>query len=221
MTAAGIGWRITQIGLGLLALVLGARWLVEAGSGIARALGVSELIIGLTIVAIGTSLPEIATSVLASMRGERDMAVGNAVGSNIFNILTVLGLSAAVAPGGLPLSNQLLQFDVPIMVATALATLPIFALGHKLARWQGVLFLLYFAAYIGALCLRANNGAPGQAWDSLALALVAPLVLVTLTVQVYRVNKRWAAGAGTAEELAKPRSIKIRAADYEKKTRTT
>src|SRR5690606_27817590 len=83
-------------GLGLL--VLGSRWLVDGAVAIAEALGVSELIIGLTIVAAGTSLPEVATSVMASIKGERDIAVGNVVGSNIFNLLAVLGFSAAIAP---------------------------------------------------------------------------------------------------------------------------
>ena len=111
--------------------MLGSRWLVNGAVAFAQALGVSELVIGLTIVAAGTSLPEVATSILAAFRGERDIAVGNVVGSNIFNLLAVLGLAGLVAPGGLPAPAALLRFDLPVMVAVALACLPIFASGAR------------------------------------------------------------------------------------------
>ena len=94
-------WNIALIVIGLILLVAGERWLVQGAIFIARQLGVSELIIGLTVVAAGTSLPEVAASVVASIRGERDIAVGNAVGSNIFNILAVLGLTALIAANGI------------------------------------------------------------------------------------------------------------------------
>ena len=122
---------------GLVLLVLGARWLVDGAMAFARALGVSELVIGLTIVAAGTSLPEVATSILATIRGERDIAVGNVVGSNIFNILAVLGLSGLVAPAGVPVPGALATFDMPVMIAVAVACLPIFVSGATIARWEG------------------------------------------------------------------------------------
>ena len=121
---------------GLALLVLGSRWLNEGAITIARAIGVSDLVIGLTLVAAGTSLPEVATSVLASLRGERDIAVGNVVGSNIFNVLAVLGLSSSVVPEGILLSAGALRLDIPIMIAVAVACLPIFFTGHIIARWE-------------------------------------------------------------------------------------
>uniref|UniRef100_A0A832I322 Calcium/sodium antiporter n=1 Tax=Eiseniibacteriota bacterium TaxID=2212470 RepID=A0A832I322_UNCEI len=167
-------------GLGLL--VLGSRWLVSGATEIARAFGVSELVIGLTIVAAGTSLPEVATSVLATLRGERDIAVGNVVGSNIFNILAVLGLSGAVAPGGVPVAAAALDFDIPVMIAVAVACLPIFFTGFRIARWEGALFLAYYVAYTAWLVLHAQEHdaihtvGPAFRW------FVLPLTAVTLAV---------------------------------------
>jgi cation:H+ antiporter len=141
-----ISQTLINVGLivgGLILLVLGSRWLVESSITIARAIGVSELVIGLTIVAAGTSLPELATSVVASLRGERDIAVGNVVGSNIFNILAVLGLSAAISPAGIAVSNAALRFDIPVMIAVAVASLPIFITGNLIARWEGAVFIGY------------------------------------------------------------------------------
>ena len=96
------------------------------------------MVIGLTIVAAGTSLPEVATSVVAALRGERDIAVGNVIGSNTFNILGVLGLSGLVAPAGLPVRRAMLSFDLPVMIAVAVACLPVFFTGHLIARWEGL-----------------------------------------------------------------------------------
>ncbi len=120
---------------GLALLVVGSGWLVNGAVTIARWLGLSELIIGLTIVAAGTSLPELATSVLAAIRGQRDIAVGNVVGSNIFNILAVLGVSAFAAPAGVSVSQAALAFDIPVMTAVAVACLPVFFTGYRIARW--------------------------------------------------------------------------------------
>lgn len=142
-------------GLGLL--VVGSQRLVEAAVRFATWMGVSELVIALTIVAAGTSLPEVATSILAAVHGERDIAVGNAVGSNIFNLAGVLGASALVAPEGLPVSAGVLSFDLPVMVAVAVACLPIFFTGHLIARWEGLLFLAYYAAYTLWLILKATH----------------------------------------------------------------
>ena len=111
-------------GLGLL--ILGSRWFVDGAVGMARHLGFSELIIGLTFVAAGTSLPEAATSIVAAFRGQGDIAVGNVVGSNIFNILAVLGLSSLVSADGIPVPEAVLGFDIPVMIAVAVACLPIF-----------------------------------------------------------------------------------------------
>jgi len=174
------------IAAGLVLLVLGSRWLVNGAVAFAQTLGVSELVIGLTIVAAGTSLPEVATSILAAFRGERDIAVGNVVGSNIFNLLAVLGLAGLVAPGGLPAPAALLRFDLPVMVAVALACLPIFASGALIARWEGALFLFYYAAYTAYLVLAAQQHDALPAFSAVMEAFVLPLTGVTLAVVGWR-----------------------------------
>jgi cation:H+ antiporter len=132
---------------GLTLLVVGSGWLVDSSIAFANDFGVSERIIGLTIVAAGTSLPELATSVMASIRGERDIAVGNVVGSNIFNILSVLGLSGVLSPIGLTVSASTLSFDLPVMIAAAAICLPLFFTGFKISRWEGGFFLVSYIAY--------------------------------------------------------------------------
>ena len=175
---------------GLVLLVLGARTFVGAAVDIARAFGVSELVIGLTIVAAGTSMPEVATSVMAAIRGQRDIAVGNVVGSSTFNILGVLGLTAVVAPAALPVPGSMLAFDLPVMTAVAVACLPIFFTGHAIARWEGAVFLGYYVAYVAYLVLNAQQH---DALDDYALAMrwvVLPLTLLTIAVIVVREARR-------------------------------
>lgn len=172
--------------LGLVLLVVGSQALVEAATDIARALDVSELVIGLTVVAIGTSLPEVATSVLAAVRGQRDLAVGNAIGSNLFNILAVLGVTAAISPNTLAVPDGALSLDLPVMIAVAIACLPIFANGYALLRWEGVLFLTFYAAYLGWLLVDA---ADHQLKDSYAVGILGfmlPLSVITLVVIAVR-----------------------------------
>jgi len=181
---------LASIAAGLVLLVLGSRWLVNGAVAFAQALGVSELVIGLTIVAAGTSLPEVATSILAAFRGERDIAVGNVVGSNIFNVLAVLGLAGLVAPGGLPAPAALLRFDLPVMVAVALACLPIFASGALIARWEGALFLFYYVAYTAYLVLDAQQHDALPAFSAVMEAFVLPLTGVTLAVVGWRTWRR-------------------------------
>lgn len=176
------GAQLALIVGGLALLVLGANWLVDAAVSFARALGFSEMVIGLTIVAAGTSLPEVATSVVATLRGERDIAVGNVIGSNTFNLLGVLGLSSLVAPQALPVAPAMLSFDLPVMIGVALACLPIFFTGHLIARWEGALFLAYYAAYMAYLLLAAQRH---DLLDTYAMAMatvVLPLTAVTLAV---------------------------------------
>jgi cation:H+ antiporter len=184
-----IGQWAVNVGLvvgGLALLVLGARWIVAGAVDIAQRLGASELIIGLTIVAGGTSLPELATSVLAGMRGKREIAVGNVVGSNLFNLLAVLGLSAVVAPSGVPVSEAVLWFDLPVMIATAVACLPIFFTGQVIARWEGALFLGYYGAYTVYLFLATTQHDALSTFSTAMGAFVLPLTAVTLLVGVLR-----------------------------------
>jgi cation:H+ antiporter len=177
---------ITLVGVGLALLVVGAQWFVDGAVEISRRLGVSELVISLTIVAGGTSLPEAATSLLASLRGQRDIAVGNVVGSNIFNLLAVLGLSATVAPDGLPVSTPVLWFDLPVMVVVAVACLPIFFTGYVIARWEGALFLGYYVAYVSYLILGATQHDALSTFSVVMGAFVVPLTIITLAMLAVR-----------------------------------
>lgn len=177
---------VALIVVGLALLVLGSRWLVTSAVTIAEAMGVSSLVIGLTIVAAGTSLPEVATSIIATIRGQRDIAVGNVVGSNIFNILAVLGLTAIVAPGGLPVSAAAINFDFPVMLAVAVACLPIFFVGYSIARWEGGLFLGYYVAYTLYLILAATEHDALPEFSSAMMYFVVPLTIVTLAIVLFR-----------------------------------
>ncbi len=163
---------------GLVLLILGSRWLVGGATGIATALGVSELIVGLTVVAAGTSMPEVATSVVATLRGQRDLAIGNVVGSNVFNLLGILGIAALVAPGGLAVPAAVLTFDVWVMLAVAVVCLPIFVSGYGIARWEGVVLLAGYVAYTATLVRLATTGAVAPEPVALAWALGAPTVLL-------------------------------------------
>ena len=181
----GIRGVLIQTGLamvGLALLVVGSDWFTDASIAWARQLGVSELVIGLTIVAAGTSLPEVATSLTAALRGERDIAVGNVVGSNIFNIMGVLGLSGLVAGEGVGVSETALHFDIPVMIAVAFACLPIFFTGNRIARWEGGLFLAYYVAYTGYLIAAEVNPEMTRTFEVIMLGFIAPITVVTLAV---------------------------------------
>ena len=163
---------------------------------LAKLLGVSELVIGLTIIAAGTSLPEIATSVIASLRGERDIAVGNVVGSNIFNILAVLGLSSIVAPNGIAVSPAALAFDIPVMIVVALACAPIFFTGHLIARWEGALFLVYYGVYTAYLVLDSKGHDNLPFFNAVMLEFALPLTLLTLVIAYMRYVVRVSRASG-------------------------
>lgn len=152
---------------GLAALVAGSRWLVESATVLARALGVGEAVIGLTLVAAGTSLPEVATSAVAAVRGEQDIAVGNVLGSNLFNLLGILGVAGVVGRDGLAVGGPMLAFDLPVMTAAAVACLPIFLTGHRIDRLEGALLLAFYAAYLACLA----GAAAGRVETGLGLAL--------------------------------------------------
>lgn len=178
--------QLVMIVAGLLLLGIGANWLVQGAVTIATMAGVSQLIIGLTIVSAGTSLPEIVTSVLAAYRGERDIAVGNVVGSNLFNILCVLGLSSIISPNGITVSPAAMRFDIPVMVAVALACFPIFFTGNAIVRWEGGLFLFYYCAYTSYLVFDASQSDFSRSIAGVMIVFVIPLTIITLLVTVYR-----------------------------------
>jgi cation:H+ antiporter len=185
-----LGW----VAIGLVGLVLGSRWLVDSSIVFARVMGVSELVIGLTIVAAGTSLPEVATSVVAALRGERDIAVGNVIGSNIFNILSVLGLSALISPG-IHVDSAVLAFDLPVMIAVAIACLPIFARGARIERWEGGVFFFYYVAYTTYVVLAAQQHDALPLFSTAMQSFVIPLTVLTIALVSWRYtrdpNNRW------------------------------
>ncbi len=183
-------FQITLIIVGGALLVLGSNWLVKGAVELAKYFGISELVIGLTIIAAGTSLPEVATSVVAAIKGEKDIAVGNVVGSNIFNILSVLGLTSIVAPNGISVSPAVLNFDIPIMTAVAIACLPIFFTGNSISRWEGGLFLGYYIAYILYLFFDATQHDMLPAYSSVMIIFVIPITAVTLILISYREFKK-------------------------------
>lgn len=181
LTGAHPLWRsIALVTLGVTMLIIGAQLLVTAATDLATSLGASELLIGLTVVAVGTSLPEIATSIVAAAKGQRDLAVGNAVGSNLFNILAVLGFTSLISP--ISVSDTALGFDLPFMLAVAVACLPIFVNGFVIKRWEGVLFVAYYAAYLVWLGLDASSAAIHDEFSTAMLAFVVPLTAVTMVV---------------------------------------
>jgi cation:H+ antiporter len=171
---------------GLALLVLGADWLVGAAVVFAKHFGVSDLVIGLTVVAVGTSMPEIATSLIAALRGQRDIAVGNVIGSNIFNLLAVLGAAGLVSTGGLDVPEAARNFDLWVMLAVAFACLPILLTGREIARWEGAVFLGYYAAYLLYLVLAAQQHDSLPAYSGIMLSYVMPLTVVTLVVSFLR-----------------------------------
>lgn len=186
----GLVLGVVQVLAGLGLLVLGARWFVDGATAVARAFGVSELLIGLTLVAVGTSLPEVATSVVATIRGHRDIAIGNVVGSNILNVFGVAGISAVLAPDGLQVAPPLVAFDLPVMVAAAVACLPLFFTGGRLVRWEGGLFLAYYLAYVAYLVLQAQEHEGLATFGTVMSAFVLPLTGLTILVLAVRQLRR-------------------------------
>ena len=178
--------QLALIAAGLALLVFGSDWLVTASVAFARQLGVSDLVIGLTIVAAGTSMPEVATSITAAIKGERDIAVGNVVGSNTFNILGCLGLSGLVSGSGLSVPQAVLNFDIWVMLAAAIACLPVFLSGRQIARWEGAVLVLYYAAYAGYLVLAAQRHDALGPFSQLMIGFVLPLTVITIVVSVLR-----------------------------------
>ena len=180
----GARGRIVDVALivvGLALLALGSQWLVDGASQLARVFGVSELVIGLTVVAAGTGLPEVATSVVAALRGQRDIAVGNAVGSNVFNILAVLGITGLIAPG-VEVAPAALNFDIPVMVVTLLLTVPIFFSGLRISRLEGLLFVSLYVAYVAYIVLDARGHDALPAFSGMMMLGVLPAATIVVAV---------------------------------------
>lgn len=188
-------WNVAFIVGGLVLLVVGSRWLVDSAVELARSLGLSELVIGLTLIAAGTSLPEVVTSIVASLRGARDIAVGNVVGSNLFNLLGVLGLTALVSPEGVAVAPGVLSFDLPVMIAVAFVCLPIFFTGGVISRWEGGLLLAYYVAYTTYLILAAAQHEMLPLLGAAMIYFVLPLTAVTLGVVTIQAMRRATTGS--------------------------
>lgn len=182
--------------LGVGALVLGAQLLVAGATDIAEELGISDLVIGLTVVAIGTSLPELATSVMAAIRGQRDIAVGNVVGSNLFNLMSVLGATAAIS-GDVPVSDASLRIDLPVMLAATVVLLPIFWNGFVIRRWEGIVLVAFYVVYATFLVLDSSDHSAAAVVGP-AAAIVSGLVLMTFAGAGYQGWRRHRAGLGVS-----------------------
>jgi len=178
---------LVVLGVGLAVLVGGSRLFLDGAVSAARLLGVSELVIGLTIVAAGTSLPETATSIVAALRGERDIALGNVVGSNVFNLLGVLGVASLVSPVGVGVATSSVYFDLPVMLAVAVACLPVFFVDNTIARWQGGVFVAYYVAYLAYLVLDAQAHDAIDVFGRLMVWFAFPITAISFgTIAVRR-----------------------------------
>jgi cation:H+ antiporter len=186
-------------------LVYGSSLLVDSAVTIFSQFGVSDLVIGLTVIAAGTSLPEAATTLVASWRGQRDIAVGNVVGSSTFNILAVLGLAAVFAPSGVSVSPDAFYFNLPVMIAVAFAMLPICWTGMRIDRWEGAFFIIAYICYTIYLVADAKADQRMEPLSIPTLAFVVPLLAVTVVVigasRASR-KRRLAGGADGADEAA-------------------
>ncbi|ABA72576.1 MULTISPECIES: calcium/sodium antiporter [Pseudomonas] len=175
-------------GLGML--VFAGHLLLGAAVVVATDLGFSERVIGLTVVAVGTSLPELATSLIAALRGQRDIAVGNVIGANLFNLLGVLGLTALIAPTPLSVSPNALDFDLPVMLGVAALCLPVFYSGYRVTRAEGLLLLGLYLAY-GLHVVSFTTGMPlAGKLERLMLFYVLPTLLAFLFFTSVRAWRR-------------------------------
>jgi cation:H+ antiporter len=175
---------------GLALLIFAGHLLLGAAVEVATHLGLSERIIGLTIIAVSTSLPGLATSLIAAFRGQRDIAVGNVIGSNLFNLLGVLGFTALVAPTPLSVSPNALDFDLPVMLGVAVLCLPVIYSGYRITRAEGLLFLSLYLAY-GLHVVSFTTGMPlAGKLEHLMLFFVLPALVAFLLFTSLRAWRR-------------------------------
>ncbi len=189
-TPARMLLQLVMVAAGLGMLVLGADLFVDSAVAIARGWGLSELVIGLTLVAAGTSLPEVATSLVAAFKGERDIAVGNVVGSNLFNLMCVLGISGVAVPGGIPVGGEAITQDIPVMVLVAVACLPVFLIGHAIERWEGGVLLAFYVLYTAALICEAQGRDQTLQLVTTAAWVLGPLAVVAYLATLVRQLRR-------------------------------
>ena len=142
---------ITSFLAGLVVVIAGAELIVRGGSRVGALLGVSPMILGLTVVAVGTSAPELATTIMATLKNERDIATGNLIGNSTYNILFVLGVTCLATPSGVPVDTSLLHVDLPLAALVAMLCVPIFVTDRRISRLEGALFVTAYAVYLGTL----------------------------------------------------------------------
>jgi cation:H+ antiporter len=180
--------RLAAMAVGLALLISGSHLLVNSTVVLAADLGLSERIIGLTVIAVSTSLPALVTSLIAAMRGERHIAVGNVVGSNLFNLCGVLGLTALLAPQPLSVSPNALTFDLPIMLGVAVLCLPLMLSAYRITRAEGLLLLALYAAYGLHLVALSTGMALAERLEQVVIWYVLPVLAVFI---VYTALKAW------------------------------
>jgi len=182
--------RLAMVAVGLALLILGSHMLVGASALVAQDLGLSERVIGLTAIAIATSLPALMTSLIAALRGERDIAVGNIIGSNLFNLLGVLGITALISTGPLSISPNALDFDLPVMLGVAVLCLPLFYAGFRITRIEGLLLLGLYAVY-GLHIISFTTGMPlAGRLERLMTHYALPVLAVIVLIGVVRAWRR-------------------------------
>ncbi|MCO7219594.1 calcium/sodium antiporter [Klenkia sp. PcliD-1-E] len=193
--------RLLRDGLAVLAgvalLVVGANWLVDSASSIASALGLSDLVIGLTVVSVGTALPEITTAAIAALRGDTELAVGNVVGSNVANIGLVLGAPALALPGGVAVDPAVVRFDAPVMIAATVALGVVLWTGSRVSRVEGAVLLAWFVAYTAYLVLASTDHDALGPFSAVLLWFCLPLTVVAAAGFAVREVR---GGAGTGRQ---------------------
>lgn len=148
---AGIARSTITLLVGIAVIVVAADWLVDSAVTLARIWGVTDAFIGLTIVAIGTSAPEFVTTILSTLKKERDIAIGNLLGSSVYNILFILGATAAVTSADIPVTPELIRIDIPVMAGVAMVCVPVFLSGRQISRVEGTLFVIAYLLYLAFL----------------------------------------------------------------------
>lgn len=144
-------WNATLLFCGIIATIYGADKLVDGAVSIAQFFGMSDALIGLTIIALGTSAPELATTIVATVKDDRDVAIGNLMGSSITNIFFILAATVILTPQGINVSSNILWFDLPLAAAVAIACYPVFKSDHMMSRKEGITFVLLYLAYLSYL----------------------------------------------------------------------
>ncbi|MFZ5980651.1 MAG: calcium/sodium antiporter [Candidatus Zixiibacteriota bacterium] len=176
--------------LSVILLGRGSDWVVEGSTALARGMGIDEFVVGLTVVAVGTSLPELVTSLLALMHDRRDMAVGNIVGSNIFNILGVVPVMALVSSNGVIITQSSMSMDLPVLLASVVLCFPIFFSGYRISRWEGVFFLLFYLVYMVFFAIDNDPNSLFGTYMRILMIYVVPPVFLVYVFVVLRLRKK-------------------------------